>query len=156
MVKHAASLIENQTVEVLDLRDYESPMFSLDLEAKEGHPEIIKQLEAKISESTALLIAVPEYNGFMPSFFKNTIDWLSRINREFLKNKKIVLISTSSGGYGGKQSLEHTASILPRFGGEVIGTYSLASFYEKVNLENGFKFTAAEEEEKLNDLISKL
>ena len=156
LVEHAASLIENHKVEVLDLRDYESPMFSLDLEAAEGQPAILKELEAKISESSTLLIAVPEYNGFMPSFFKNTIDWLSRINRAFLKDKKIVLLSTSPGGYGGKQSLEHTASILPRFGGEVIGTYSLASFYEKVNLENGFKFTDAEEEKKLNDLISKL
>ena len=155
LLKHAASLIENHEVEVLDLRDYESPMFSLDLEAAEGHPAILKQLETKISESDILLIAVPEYNGFMPSFFKNTIDWLSRINREFLKGKKIVLLSTSPGGYGGKQSLEHTATILPRFGGEVIGSYSLGSFYEKVNLENGFTFTDAEENGKLSELISK-
>ena len=73
LVEHAASLIENHKVEVLDLRDYESPMFSLDLEATDGHPAILKQLETVISESTTLLIAVPEYNGFMPSFFKNTI-----------------------------------------------------------------------------------
>jgi len=153
LVKHAASIIENHEVEVLDLRDYESPMFSLDLEAAEGQPAILKQLEATISESTTLLIAVPEYNGFMPSFFKNTIDWLSRINREFLKDKKIILLSTSPGKYGGKQSLEHTASIIPRFGGEVIGSYSLGSFYENVNLENGFAFNNAEEETKLNELI---
>jgi len=89
----------------------------------------------------------------MPSFFKNTIDWLSRINREFLKDKKIILLSTSPGKYGGKQSLEHTASIIPRFGGEVIGSYSLGSFYENVNLENGFAFNNAEEETKLNELI---
>ena len=153
LVKHAASIIENHEVKVLDLRDYESPMFSLDLEAAEGQPAILKQLEATISESTTLLIAVPEYNGFMPSFFKNTIDWLSRINREFLKDKKIILLSTSPGKYGGKQSLEHTASIIPRFGGEVIGSYSLGSFYENVNLENGFAFNNAEEETKLNELI---
>jgi len=156
LVKHAASLVENHEVEVLDLRNYESPMFSLDIEAKDGHPEIVKQLEAKISESTTLLIAVPEYNGFMPSFFKNTIDWLSRINKEFLKGKEIIMLSTSPGGCGGKQSLEHTTSILPRFGGEVIGTYSLANFYEKVNLENGFRFIDTEEQNKLKEVLSKL
>ena len=156
LLKHAANLIENHEVEVLDLRDYESPMFSLDLEAAEGQPEILKELEAKISESSILLIAVPEYNGFMPSFFKNTIDWLSRINRAFLKDKKIVLLSTSPGGYGGKQSLEHTASILPRFGGEVIATFSLGSFYEAVNLENGFKFTDVKEEKKLNEVLNNI
>ncbi|MEZ7924854.1 MAG: NADPH-dependent FMN reductase, partial [Flavobacteriales bacterium] len=72
------------------------------------------------------------------------------------KDKKIVLLSTSPGGYGGKQSLEHTASILPRFGGEVIGTYSLASFHEKVNLENGFTFTDVEEEKKLNEVLNNI
>tara|TARA_B100000795_G_scaffold253285_1_gene223372 strand:+ start:1650 stop:2177 length:528 start_codon:yes stop_codon:yes gene_type:complete len=156
LVEHAASLIENHKVEVLDLRDYESPMFSLDLEAVEGQPGILKKLESTISESTTLLIAVPEYNGFMPSFFKNTIDWLSRINREFLKDKKIILLSTSLGKYGGKQSLEHTASIIPRFGGEVIGSYSLGSFYENVNLENGFTFNDQTVAKEIKVLVNKL
>jgi chromate reductase len=156
LLKHAANLIENHEVEVLDLRDYESPMFSLDLEAAEGQPAILKKLEAKISESSTLLIAVPEYNGFMPSFFKNTIDWLSRINIAFLKDKKVILLSTSPGKYGGKQSLEHTASILPRFGGEVIATFSLGSFYEAVNLENGFTFTDVEEKKKLNEVLNNI
>tara|TARA_B100000780_G_scaffold188114_1_gene132185 strand:- start:649 stop:1176 length:528 start_codon:yes stop_codon:yes gene_type:complete len=156
LVKHAASMIENHEVEVLDLRDYESPMFSLDLEAAEGHPAILKQLVATISESTNLLIAVPEYNGLMPSFFKNTIDWLSRINREFLKDKKIIVLSTSPGKYGAKQSLEHLVSILPRFGGEVIGQYSLGSFYESVNLENGFTFNDQAVGEEIKELVNKL
>jgi len=156
LVKHAASKIVNHEVEVLDLRDYESPMFSLDLEAAEGQPEILKELEAKISENSILLIAVPEYNGFMPSFFKNTIDWLSRINRAFLKGKKIVLLSTSPGVYGGKQSLNHTATLLPRFGGEVIATFSLSSFYEAVNLDNGFTFTDVEEERELKEVLNNI
>jgi len=156
LVKHAASMIENHEVEVLDLRDYESPMFSLDLEAAEGHPEILKQLDATISASTTLLIAVPEYNGFMPSFFKNTIDWLSRINIKFLKDKKVILLSTSPGKYGAKQSLEHLASILPRFGGQVIGQYSLGSFYDSVNLENGFTFNDQAVEQEIKDLVNNL
>jgi len=156
LVKHVASIIENHEVEVLDLRAYESPMFSLDIEAAEGQPAILKQLASKISESTTLLIAVPEYNGFMPSFFKNTIDWLSRINREFLKNKKVILLSTSGGKHGGKQSLEHAASIIPRFGGEVIRSYSLGSFYENVNLENGFAFNDLAVAQEIKNLVNNL
>jgi len=156
LVTYAVSLIETHEVNLIDLRDYDVPIFSIDLETNEGIPKKIKDLEKLISKYDALIIALPEHNGSMTSFFKNILDWLTRVNHQFLKNKKLLLLSTSPGKHGAKFGLEHTASILPRFGGELIGTYNLGSFYDNVILENGFEFTDAEEEKKLIEVISKL
>ena len=156
LARYASNLVNNHEVNLIDLRDYNVPIFSLDIETNEGHPQEIKDLDLLISNYDALILALPEYNGSMTSFFKNTLDWLSRVNREFLKDKKILLLSTSPGKYGAKFGLEHTAAILPRFGCEIIGTYNLGSFYEKVNLENGFELKDEEKLKELKTLIDKL
>jgi len=119
----------------MKLTDYPLPIFSEDLEKNEGYPihaTIVKNL---IAESDALVVAVNEHNGGPSAFFKNTIDWLSRVNRNFLEDKKILLISTSPGKRGASSSLEYTKNIFARFGGEVIQSFSLPSF--KDNFQEG-------------------
>lgn len=150
---YAAELLSMHSVNKIRLTDYNSPMFSLDMEVAEGHPKQIIELEQLIAEHEGIILALPEYNGSMTSFFKNTLDWLSRVNREFLKDKKMLLLSTSPGKYGAKFGLEHTASILPRFGCEVIGTFSLGNFYEVVNNSDGFELNNEEAFKELKEKI---
>ena len=95
----------------------------------------MKFLYEKIVEAPALIIAANEYNSNVSGFFKNIIDWLSRLNRNFLEDKKILLISTSPGKRGAQSSLEYARNILGRFGGEVIESFSLPSF--KDNFQDG-------------------
>ena len=45
LVTYASSLFENAEVEILDLRDYQAPVFSVDVEK-----EIVKSKEAKINK----------------------------------------------------------------------------------------------------------
>ena len=63
LVTYASSCVKNHEVKLIDLRDYDVPIFSLDIETNEGHPEKIKDLEKLISNYDALMIALPEYNG---------------------------------------------------------------------------------------------
>ena len=42
LVTYAASLVEDADVEVLDLNDYELPLFSEDREKELGHPDLAK------------------------------------------------------------------------------------------------------------------
>ena len=151
LASYASSLVQNHDVKLIDLRDFESPLFSIDLENENGHPDNIIKLEKLISEQDALIIALPEYNGSMTSFFKNTLDWLTRVNHQFLKDKKLILLSTSPGKFGAKFGLAHTAGILPRFGCEVLGTFSLGNFHELVSLNGEFTLS---DTEKLNELKS--
>jgi NAD(P)H-dependent FMN reductase len=120
LVLFAASKIVGHEVKVIKMTDFPVPMFSEDLEKKEGYPMTLRLLKNEIAAADALLISVNEHNGGVSAFFKNTMDWLSRLEYKFLAEKKILLMSTSNGKRGALSALEYTKGVLPRYGGEVI------------------------------------
>ena len=127
--------MKKNDVTVIDLNDFPLPIYSIDIETQ-GIPEEVKKLKQIIVEHDALMIASPEHNGSMPAFLKNTIDWLSRVAEPgqtfFGETKKPVLIlSTSPGATGGATNIKTMAELMPWWGGDVKGTYSLGSYYEK-------------------------
>lgn len=135
LLDNIVNRIAGHEIKSIMLTDFPLPIFSVDLEREQGFSENLKNLHSLIRESDALVIAVNEHNRGASAFFKNTIDWLSRLQRNFLEGKKILLISTSPGARGAKASLEYTKEIFGRFGGDVIESFSLPSFKE--NFENG-------------------
>ena len=73
----------------------------------------------------------------MPAYLKNIIDWLSRLvpaQSPFFGEsaKPILLMSTSPGATGGASNLKALTGLMPWWGGDVKGTYSLGSFYDVV------------------------
>ncbi|MCB0464554.1 MAG: NAD(P)H-dependent oxidoreductase, partial [Aequorivita sp.] len=100
LASFVATQIVGQTVEVIKLSDYVLPMFSEDIEREKGYSVDLKMLYNKIKEADALIISVNEHNRTVSAYFKNTIDWLSRLDRKFLEEKKILLMSTSNGRLG--------------------------------------------------------
>ena len=56
LVTYAAGLLDDVDVEILDLNDYELPLFSEDKEKEIGQPQAAKDFFAKIGESDALII----------------------------------------------------------------------------------------------------
>lgn len=113
---------------VIRLTDYPLPMFGEDIEREEGYPEILKELLSEIKEADGLLLSVNEHNGTVSAFFKNVMDWLSRLEYKFLTDKKVFLMSTSDGRRGALSANEYTAGVLPRFGAAEIHTFQLPSF----------------------------
>src|SRR5690606_1728932 len=83
----------------------------------------------------ALVISVNEHNGMVSAYFKNTIDWLSRLDRKFLEGKKVLLMSTSNGKRGAASALEYTKNILPRFGATVDESFSIPFYSENFSEE---------------------
>lgn len=128
LLLNVTARIKGHELKLIKLTEYDLPMFGVDRERETGYPFKLRLLKQLIDEHDALVIAVNEHNGNVSAFFKNTIDWLSRLDRRFLEGKKILLISTSPGRRGAKSSLEYTKGILPRFGGEVIESFSFPSF----------------------------
>lgn len=131
----AAQKLKKTESTVIRLTDYPLPMFGEDLEREEGYPEILTELLEEIKESDGLLLSVNEHNGTVSAFFKNVIDWLSRLEYKFLTDKKIFLMSTSDGKRGALSANEYTARVLPRFGAAEIYTFPLPSF--STNFKNG-------------------
>ncbi len=136
LIEHVASRISEHSVEVLKLRGLDVPMFSI-VKEKEGIPASVQLLFDKIQEYPALIISVNENNRTVSAFFKNIIDWLSRVERKFLQGKKILLMSTSPGKYGGAAALEYCKTVFPGFGGTIVESFSLPQFYENFDIEKG-------------------
>ena len=128
LVKYTTSLIKDQDINLIDMVDYTFPVFSEDLERNEGYSDLLRELKDKIVNAEGLIISVNEHNSNPSAYFKNVLDWLSRVDRNYLVDTKILLMSCSGGRRGAMGALEVAKGILPRFGGEVVATFSLPSF----------------------------
>lgn len=128
LVGYAASLVKNNEVSIIDLIDFEVPTYSINIEKEVGFPENAKKFMAEIEAADALMISFSEHNKGMTAALKSMFDWCSRINIGFMKNKKLFALSTSPGGYGGKNSLEYGMKVTPGFGAEVVTSFSLPRF----------------------------
>lgn len=111
-------------VTLIDLADYELPLFNQDLEA-DGVPENAARLKELFVSHDALLIAAPEYNSSITPLLKNTIDWVSRPDDTHgmlagFQGKTAALLSASPGGYGGMRGLVHLRDILGNIGVTVL------------------------------------
>ena len=135
LLTYVANRIQGHEVKIRNFKQYELPLYSVDREKEKGIPINAKLMNKSIQQHDAVIIAVNEHNGNVSAYFKNIIDWLSRLDRNFLEGKKILLISTSPGKRGAAAALEYTKGILPRFGGEIIESFSLPSFND--NFKDG-------------------
>ena len=125
LVTYAASLLHNDEVEILDINDYEMPLFSEDKEKELGQPDAAKRFFNKIGAADALLISFAEHNGSYTAAYKNLYDWTSRIEPKVYRGKPMVLLATSAGP-GGASNVLATAKIsAPFFGGDVKADLSL-------------------------------
>lgn len=135
LVTYASGLLEDAQVEILDLNDFELPLFSIDREDELGQPQPAQAFLQKISESDGIIISFAEHNGVYSAAYKNLYDWVSRIRPKVYQEKPMVLLSTSPGGRGGKSVLELALSQIPRFGGVVKASASLPSFMDNFDVE---------------------
>ncbi|WP_103071410.1 NADPH-dependent FMN reductase [Aquimarina sediminis] len=137
LVEFVASQISEHQVRIISLINYSVPMYSEDEEKNNGFPGMIMGLKHDIADADALIISVNEHNGSWGAFFKNIVDWLSRFDRNFMEGKKILLMSTSPGKRGGLSSLEYAKSVFPRFGAEIVESFSFPSFYDNFSTTSG-------------------
>lgn len=129
LINFTTSLIEGVTTEVLDIRAWDIPIYSIDMDPDQT-PDLIAELIGHIKEYDGFIIASPEHNGGTPAFFKNILDWLSRRGQNVFDKKPVFLMSTSPGASGGSNHLKYLIHSLPYQGATVGATFSLPSFYD--------------------------
>lgn len=130
LVGYAGSLLKNIDIEILDLNDYELPLYSQDKEEELGHPALAKDFLAKIAQSDGIIISFAEHNGSYSAAYKNLFDWCSRIEPKVFQNKPMVLLSTSPGAMGGASVLASAVNSAPYFNGIVKASLSIPSFFD--------------------------
>ncbi len=135
LATYASTLVGNVAVTILDLNDFELPMYSKDLEAKSGIPENAKKFHKYISETDGIIISLAEYNGAYTSVFKNLFDWMSRHVQKTFMGKPMLLMATSTGGRGGTSVLEMAHSRFPYHDAKIAAEFSLPLF--KDTFDNG-------------------
>jgi NAD(P)H-dependent FMN reductase len=139
LVTYATTFFTEHTVDILDLNDYEMPLFSVDKLSKNGLLQLALDFAGKIDESDLLLISLAENNGAYTTAFKNIYDWISVIpeRKALWGDKPMFVMATSPGPRGGASVLNLAKSTLPYYGAKVIETFSLPDFHEKFNVETG-------------------
>ena len=138
LVTYVSGFFNNDEVEILDLNDYEMPIYSSDREKSGGLPKLAYDFAEKIDTSDFLLVSLAEHNGNYSAAFKNLMDWVSRIpERKIFGEKPMFLMATSPGKRGGASVLEIASKRFPFDGAQVLDTFSLPFFYEFFEAEKG-------------------
>ena len=132
LVAFTASLISELEVMVLDIRSWNVPLYSIDMDPDQT-PDKISELIWLIKDYDGFILSSPEHNGSTPAFLKNIIDWLSRRGEKVFDNKPVFLMSTSPGPGGGATNLKYLIHSLPYQGARIAATYSLPSFQNNFN-----------------------
>ncbi|GAA5095798.1 NAD(P)H-dependent oxidoreductase [Chryseobacterium ginsengisoli] len=136
LVKFVLKDFQNEEINLIDLNDFDMPVFSVDRE-KKGFPDEAHNFLKVIEESDVIICSLAEHNRSYSSAFKNVFDWASRINVKVFQNKPMLLMSTSPGGYGGGNVMNTAKTFFPNFGADIKDTFSLPKFYENFDLETG-------------------
>lgn len=137
LATYAAQLFQNVEVEVLDLNEYEMPLFSVDKEKENGIHNLVHAFYDKIGTADLIVLSLAEHNGAYSAAFKNILDWASRINAKTFQQKPMLLLATSPGARGGSSVLDIASKRFPFQGAEVKGSFSLPTFYENFDVVNG-------------------
>jgi NAD(P)H-dependent FMN reductase len=107
-------------VTLIDLNEFELPLYHGDLEETRGMPPNALRLNGLIREHGGLLIASPEYNSMITPLLKNTVDWCSRADDNPFDGKVAAIVSASPGPYGGVLSLRMAQLLLLGLGCHVL------------------------------------
>lgn len=134
LVNYASTFFGSDEVNLCKISHYETHLYSPEREKEFGIPERVIDFAKQISSADLILLSLAEHNGSYSAAFKNLYDWMSRIpNRKVFDGKPLILLSTSPGARGGASVMAAASDRFPRDGAELIGFFSLPSFFENFN-----------------------
>ena len=87
------------TANILDLKEYNFPLFDERLSKQANPIPAAKEFSEKVAKADAIIIVTPEYNGGYPASLKNAVDLLYNEWRR----KPIAIAAVSDGQFGGTQ-----------------------------------------------------
>lgn len=137
LAAHAGTLLSNCQYYLLDLNDFEMPIYSPEREAESGVPEAAAEFVAHIEEADGLILSLAEHNGSYSAAFKNILDWASRHKQKLWSEKPMLLLSTSPGPRGGASVMNAANASFPHLGAEIKASFSLPSYQDNFSTTEG-------------------
>ncbi|KAB8153097.1 NADPH-dependent FMN reductase [Kordia sp. TARA_039_SRF] len=153
LATYAASLVEDVEVNILDLNDYDLPLYGIDREQENGIPEDAHKFLKTMQAADGIVLSLAEHNGSYTTAFKNLFDWMSRIDAKLWGDIPMLLMATSPGVRGGGTVLDIAVGRFPFMGGNIVAAFSLPSFND--NFKSG-KIVDETLQEKLDEEVKKL
>ena len=151
LVKYVLKHFSGDYINLLDLKDFDMPVFSIDRE-KDGYPDAAYNFLKAIEDCDVIICSLAEHNRSYSAAFKNVFDWASRINVKVFQDKPMLLLTTSPGGYGGGNVMATAHQFFPQFGADIRETFSLPKFIENFDVGNT-EITSAELKTALDEKI---
>ena len=127
---YAAGLVENVETTVLDLNDFDLPLYGIDFENEHGIPQDAHRFLEILKDTDGIILSLAEHNGAYSTVFKNLFDWMSRIEGKLFFKKPMLLMATSPGGRGGLSVLEIAKGRFPFHDANIVESFSLPFFGE--------------------------
>ncbi|MCD9510351.1 NADPH-dependent FMN reductase [Photobacterium phosphoreum] len=155
LATYAASLVTYADIDVLDINDFEMPLYSSDRENESGIPSLAQEFLDRIAQADAIIISFAEHNGSYTAAYKNLFDWASRINPKVYQNKPMVLLATSPGPGGANTVLTAAVNSAPYFAGNVKASLSIPSFYDNFDVDT-WQLTNTELRQQLQTTMTTL
>ncbi len=137
LARFTATLVPNADIEVLDLNDFDLPIFSEDIEKEIGQPKAAKEFFEKIGSADGLIVSFAEHNGSYSAAYKNLFDWASRIDQKVFQGKPTIYLATSPGPGGAGSVLASAKGSAQFFGVDLKAAVSVANFYDVFDAETG-------------------
>jgi NAD(P)H-dependent FMN reductase len=112
-------------VTIINLEDFDMPIFNEDLEAEQGMPIEAQAFKELMISHDGFLISSPEYNSSYSSLFKNAIDWASRKTGDeapmaAYRGKVAAIMAASPGSLGGMRVLVVLRMLMENLGTMVL------------------------------------
>ena len=152
LATYAATLFDKAEIEVLDLNDFQMPIYSVDIEEEIGKHNLAQNFLTKIATADVLVVSMAENNGNYSAAFKNVFDWCTRIRKDVFQDKPMLLMATSTGVRGASSVLGIAKNAFPFYGGNIKATFSLPSFDANFDIKNG-KISTAELDNQLKEIV---
>lgn len=135
LIDHAAArlradIMPDAQIELLDLNDYEMPIYSIDREQTTGIPAPAREFFDRIGAADAVLVSFAEHNGFVTAAWKNIFDWMSRIEMKLWQAKPMVMLAASPGPRAGANVLASQEMLAPHFGADLRGKLGIGQWAE--------------------------
>lgn len=142
LVRFCLNYFPEAEIILLDLNDFEMPIFSIDRERTTGFPPETGKFIEQIACADVLICSMAEHNSNFTVAFKNILDWTSRVKLDFFQQKPMFLMSTSPGSYGGGNVMQLALKLFPKLGVSEIVSFSLPKFNENFSSDEGILNTA--------------
>ena len=155
----AAVVRQGAEVQMVNLDVFELPIYNGDLEQSSGLPDAAKRLKQLLLSSAGIVVACPEYNGFMTPLLLNAIDWCTRSEKgsgdlSAFADKPVLVISASPGPGGGSRANSHLKTMLSGIGSFVFPATLTVPVAHKAFTETG-EFSDASMAQRAERLVTR-